>query len=447
MNLTDPPLTNRQQLIDHFQDSVRLPEWQRIGLSAQRFLLAAEDGSFLPYKGTRSLSAFLHQLADSDGWQLHTEADNIIGVTKDGSAVTLGPGGQITFVNQGRSNLHEIAADLENAEKAWATNAEQLGARIVALGHHPTATARAAPEIPRQYYKILDETLSRKPSLASALQKCVASTAVRFDYASEEDMIKKIKIALALQPIATALLANSPLLEGIATVYHSYRAHVRLQVDPAAKTIYRLVLQPDFSFGSYADHMLAMPLTHVYRSGMASAINSGDFIAFMQGHLAELPDEYPRHQDWVQHLASSITEVRLVPELYLAGADSAPKDLTLALAAFWTGILYDAGALNDSLRFIKDWTAEELIEMRSLVAERGLKTPFRGGRLDEVATEAVKLAQQGLRRRAIRLNGGADETRYVEPLFLIAESAQTPADKLRMLVQTDGIKTALRSVM
>lgn len=446
MNADDLPLTSRQQLIDYFQASVQLPEWHRIGLTTQRFLLTAEDGSYLPYHGTRSLTAFLNELINT-GWQPHNENGNIIGATRHRTALTFGPGGQLTLISEPRQNVHEIAADYAETEKEWIPLAEKLAARLVTLGYHPTATPHTAPEIPRQYYKILGETMTKLHPLGPAQQKCVASTAVRLNYASEQDMAAKFKVALAFQPIAIALLANSPLLEGIATPYNSYRAHVRRQVDPAASTIYRLVMQPDFSFASYVDHILAMPLLYVYRHGRAVAIESGDFTTFMQGRLQELPGEYPRKEDWVQHLMTVLTEVRLFPELHLSGADSVPQDLTVSLVSFWVGILYDKGALKDSLNFIRDWTADELIELRGLVAEKGLKAPFRNGRLADIAVEAIKFAQQGLRRRAVRLNGGSDETRYVEPLFLTAESAQTPADALRMRIQMDGVKAAFRTVM
>lgn len=446
MNSGAHPITDRQQLISYFQSGAKPPEWHRIGLATQRFLLASEDGSYLPYLGPRSLSAFLEALA-SAGWQPHEEQGRIIGAIREGCVLTLGPGGQLTLVNAPRQNVHEIAHDLENTEKEWATAADSIKARLVTLGYHPTATPSGAPEIPRLDYRVLGETLSKLHPLGAPLHKCVASTAVRLDYADEADMVAKFKVALAFQPIAIALLANSPLLEGIATPYNSYRAFVRQHVDCAASTIYRLVMRGDFSFAAYVDHILAMPFLFTRRRGELLPIKSGDFSTFMQGGLAEMPGERPRQQDWIQHLLTVMTEVRLFPELQLAGADSVPDDLTISLTSFWVGLLYDRGALRDSLSFVRDWTPEDLIELRSLVAEKGLKAPFKGGRLADTAVEAVKLAQQGLRRRAVRQNGGADETRYVEPLFLIAESAQTPADALRMRIQTDGVKAAFRSVM
>lgn len=445
MNANDHPLTDRQQLIDYFQNGVKLPEWQRIGLATQRFLLNAEDGNYLPYEGTRSLSGFLNHLT-AFGWQPHDEHGHIIGVTRKHSALTLGPGGQLTLISTPRQNVHEIAKELTDIDKEWNAVADSMGAHLVALGYHPTATPLGTPNVPRQYYHILSETFGKLNPLGAALQKCIASTAVRLDYTSEEDMAAKFKVALAFQSIAIALLANSSILEGVGTSYNSYRAHVRQQVDPAASTICRLAFRRDFSFAAYVDHILAMPLLFAYRDGKPLAVKQADFPTFMQGHLKELPDDRPRQQDWVQHLMTVMTEVRLFPELHLAGADSVHSDLVVSLVSFWVGILYDRTALNDSLNFIKDWSADDLIELRSIVAEKGLRAPFRGGRLADFAVDAIKLAQQGLRRRAIRLNGGADETRYVEPLFLIAESAQAPADALRMRVQTDGIKAAFRTV-
>lgn len=446
MNNNDHPLTDRQQLIDYFQHGIKLPEWQRIGLATQRFLLHAGDGSLLPYEGEKSLSTFLRALADA-GWQPHDENGHIIGVTRERSALTLGPGGQLTLVNTPRQNVHEIAEDLAAIDREWNAVADGMGAHLVTLGYHPTATPIGTPQIPRQYYSILSQTLGQAHPLGLALQNCIASSAVRLDYTSEEDMATKFKIALAFQPIVIALLANSPLVEGIVTQFSSYRAHVRYQADPGNQIIYRLVMRPDFGFSSYVDHILALPLLFVYRNGTPVAVKHADFPTFMQGALKELPDERPRQQDWVQHLMTVMTEVRLFPELHLAGADSVPTDMVVALAALWAGILYDARATNDSLTMIRDWTADEMIALRHAVAEKGLKAPFRGARLADTAVEVIKLAQQGLRRRAIRHNGGADETRYVEPLFIIAESAQSPADALRMRVQSDGIKAAFRTVL
>jgi len=260
------------------------------------------------------------------------------------------------------------------------------------------------------------------------LRTCTVQT--NHDYQSEADMVKKFRVGLALQPVAVALFANSPFVEGRPSGFLSHRSYIWTDTDPDRCGTLPFVFEPGFGFERYVDYMLDVPMYFVYRDGRYIDASGQSFREFMAGKLPALTNDVPRISDWADHLTTAFPEVRLKTFIEMRGADGGPWRRLCALPAFWTGILYDSTALDAAYDLVKDWTAEEREAMRSNVPRLGLATPLRSRTLRDIALEILEISREGLHRRARRNTAGEDETHFVDPLFSIAGSGRTPAEEL-----------------
>ena len=250
------------------------------------------------------------------------------------------------------------------------------------------------------------------------------------DFASEADMVAKFKTSLALQPIATALFANSPFTEGKPNGFLSARANVWTDTDPDRTGMLDFVFEDGFGFEAYARYALEVPMYFVKRGDRYINVAGRSFEAFMKGDLPELPGEKPKLKDWADHLTTLFPEVRLKTYLEMRGADGGPWSRICALPALWTGVLYDADALAAAWELCKDWTREDRAKLRLDAARTGLKGEVAGRPIQEVAREMVAIARHGLKRRARFSGGMVDETGYLSELEEIAETGVTPAERL-----------------
>jgi glutamate--cysteine ligase len=260
------------------------------------------------------------------------------------------------------------------------------------------------------------------------LRTCTVQT--NLDYQSEADMVKKFRVSLALQPIAVALFANSPFVEGRPTGYLSYRSYIWTDTDPDRCGTLPFVFDPGFGFERYVDYMLDVPMYFVYRDGRYIDASGQSFRDFMAGRLPALTNDVPRIGDWADHVTTAFPEVRLKTFLEMRGADGGPWRRLCALPAFWVGILYDSTALDAAYDLVKDWTAEEREAMRRDVPRLGLATPLRSRTLRDIALEVLEISREGLHRRARRNTAGEDETHFIDPLFAVAGAGRTPAEEL-----------------
>jgi glutamate--cysteine ligase len=267
-----------------------------------------------------------------------------------------------------------------------------------------------------------------KLGLDMMLRTCTVQ--VNLDFESEADMVRKFRMSLALQPVTAALFANSPFLEGKPSGYLSYRNHVWTDVDPDRTGLLPFVFEKDFGFERYVDYMLNVPMYFVYRNGRYVDAAGQSFRDFLKGRLPALPGEVPTASDWNDHLTTVFPEVRLKRYLEMRGADGGPWRRLCALPALWTGLFYDHAALDAAVALVADWTADEREHIRREVPRQGLKTPFRGGTVRDIAVTMVGLARHGLQRRARRDSTGQDESHFLEPLTEIADSGRTPAEAL-----------------
>jgi glutamate--cysteine ligase len=275
--------------------------------------------------------------------------------------------------------------------------------------------------MPKGRYAIMGRYMQTKGQLGLDMMLRTCTVQVNLDFSSEADMVRKFRVSLALQPVATALFANSPFKDGKVNGFQSYRSHVWTDTDPDRCGMLDFVFDGDMGFERYARWMLDVPMYFVYRDGAYIDASGQSFRDFLAGKLPALPDELPTISDWMDHLTTAFPEVRLKRFLEMRGADAGAWGALCALPALWTGLLYDDAALAKAEALVSDWTSAERHHLRDEVPRTGLATSFRGHPVRKLAAEVVAIAREGLAARA-RINwDGQDETRYLKPLERILD--------------------------
>lgn len=422
-------IENKNQLVDYIASGNKPKSDWRIGTEHEKFAFCNESLKTLPYEGEKSVRALLQNMSEFNEWTPVIENGNIIALTgNDGSSVTLEPGGQVELSGAPLENIHqtckEVGTHLEQAKKV----ASNLDVGFIGLGYQPKWTVDEIPWMPKGRYKIMRDYMPKKGNLGVDMMKATCTVQVNLDFSSESDMVRKFRTSIALQPIATALWANSPFSEGKPNGMLSFRSHIWTDTDPDRCGTLPFVFDEGFGFESYVDYMLNVPMYFVYRNGKYIDVSGQSFKDFINGKLPGLPGEKPTIKDWEDHLTTAFPEVRLKKFLEMRGADGGPWSKLCALPAFWVGLLYDDQALDEAEQLVKGWTLEDNEYLRERVPYTALDTEFKNSNVGDIALDVLEIAQAGLKRRAI-LNGyGEDESKFLSPLFQIAESGETQAE-------------------
>lgn len=428
------PITDQRQLAEYFTAGCKAkPDWM-IGTEHEKFPFRLSTLQPVGYDDSKGIRDLL-QMLKIFGWKEVMEDGNIIGLQRYASRISLEPGGQVELSGAPFGNLHETAAEIDRHLEELREVAGLLDMGFLGLGFHPAAARKAISWMPKARYRIMREYMPKRGNLGLDMMLRTCTTQVNLDYADESDMVLKMRVAMALQPVVTALFAASPFTESKPNGYQSWRMHIWQDTDPDRCGMLPFVFEDGFSFERYADYALDVPMYFVARGNRLIDASGQSFRDFMAGRLPALPGEIPVLADWHNHLTTLFPDVRLKQYLEMRGADCGTAEAILALPSFWTGILYDSTACDAVWQLVKDWTMEERLFLHREAPKSGLKLDFRGRPLCAVAHEAVRLAQQGLRRRAKRLHGGADETRYLDGLFMVTESGNSYADELMMRLQ------------
>ena len=429
------PIETKAQLVAYLEAGNKPPEAWRIGTEHEKFAFRREDRTRLAHEGKGGIDALLSGLSRF-GWTLVREGDAVIGAAKDGCTVSLEPGGQVELSGAPLSSIHQTCEEVHSHLAQMKVLGDALGIGMLGLGFDPKSRREDVPWMPKGRYKIMRAYMPKKGKLGIDMMLRTCTIQVNLDFASEADMVKKFRVGLALQPIATALFANSPFTEGKPNGYLSFRANVWTDTDPDRCGNLPFVFDKGFGFEQYVDWMLDVPMYFVYRDGRYIDASGQSFRDFMAGKLPALPGVTPTMGDWVDHLTTAFPEVRLKRFLEMRGADGGPWKRICALPALWTGLIYDGSALDAAWDLVKDWTAEERAQLVADVPKRALKASFRGRPLLDVARQVLKISEAGLKTRA-RDNGiGSDETVFLDTLMEIVESGITPAEE--MLARFNG---------
>jgi len=428
------PLTNRSQLVEYLASGEKPRERWRIGTEHEKFVFTLEDGKPLPYDGPRGIRALLESLVRF-GWTPVLENDKPIALTRDDCSITLEPGGQFELSGAPLETIHGTCAEIGRHLDELRQVGTELGIGLLGLGFQPKWRRQEIPWMPKGRYAIMRAYMPKKGNLGLDMMLRTCTVQVNLDYDSEADMIRKFRVGLALQPVATALFANSPFVEGKPSGLLSYRSHVWTDTDPDRTGMLPFVLDPGFGYERYIDYILKVPMYFVYRDGRYIDASGQSFADFLDGRLPALPGEVPTTADFTDHLTTAFPEVRLKKFLEMRGADGGPWKRLCALPALWVGLIYDSAALDEASELIKRWSADDIQAMRRDVPRLALQARVRGQTVHEVAVEMVAIAKRGLAARAKADSCGAnpdaiDETPFLAPLEEIVRTGRTPAHEL-----------------
>jgi glutamate--cysteine ligase len=424
------PITGKRQLVEYLAAGCKPPADWRIGTEHEKFVFQRQDLRPVSYEGANGIRALLEGLRRF-GWEPMLDGDNIVGLSSDsGGAISLEPGGQFELSGAPLDNLHQTCAELQTHLRQVREVTEELGLGMLGLGFLPKWRRDDCFWMPKRRYAVMRRYMPMRGKLGHDMMLRTCTVQVNLDFESEADMVLKSRVSLALQPVAAALFANSPFLEGKPSGYLSYRSHVWTDVDPDRSGMLPFVFDDGFGFERYVDYMLDVPMYFVYRDGNYIDVAGQSFRDFLQGKLPGLPGAIPTMSDWSDHLTTVFPEIRIKRYIEMRGADGGPWRNICALPAFWTGILYDRSSLAAAWDLVADWSAEEREQLRIEAPRLGLATPFRDKKLGEIALVALELSRAGLRRRARLDSGGEDEGHYLAPLFEFAHSGKTAADRL-----------------
>ncbi len=426
-----PPVRSREDLVGWIAAGCKPQDQWLIGTEHEKFVFDLETHAPVPYEGPRGIRALMQALIERYGWEAVTEGENIIALSHpERGTVSLEPGGQFELSGAPLSTLHETADETQAHLNEVLDIGKQLGIGFLGVGFTPKATLSEMPRMPKQRYGVMTRYMPMVGKRGLDMMYRTCTVQVNLDFSDEADLVKKFRVSLALQPIATALFACSPFTEGKLNGFKSLRSEVWRETDPNRTGMLPFVFEPGMGYERYVDYALDVPMYFVYRSGRYIDVAGASFRSFLEGKLPQLPGETPTIDDWSDHLTTLFPEVRLKRFLEMRGADGGRWRRICALPAFWVGLLYDRGALDAAWDLVKDWSAEERQALRDGAPRHGLQTPFRKGTMQDVARRAVDVSLHGLARRHRLDARGRDETMYVEPLAGFAASGRSIADEL-----------------
>jgi len=423
----DRPLTF-EDLVAWFDKGSKPKDQWRVGAEHEKFVFHLGTHAPVPYE-PGGIKALLDGLTRF-GWAPVLEAGNVIALERGKANVSLEPGGQFELSGAPLETIHDICEETGGHLQEVKIVADELSLGFLGLGFTPIWRRDQVPVMPKGRYKIMREYMPKVGGLGLDMMFRTCTVQANLDFGSEADMVAKFRTSLALQPICTALFANSPFIEGKPSGFVSARANVWTDTDPDRTGMLDFVFRDGFGFETYAKYALDVPMYFAKRGDRYIDLAGRSFRDFMDGTLAELPGEKPTMKDWADHTTTIFPEVRLKQYLEMRGADSGPWSRLCALPALWTGIFYDGAALAAAWDLCKGWKIEDHERLRADVARVGLKAGIAGRTVQDVAKDMLAIAREGLKRRN-RLSGGlVDESGYLAELDEIAASGITPAERL-----------------
>src|SRR5476649_2855998 len=426
------PIETRDELVAWLEAGCKPRAQFRVGTEHEKFAFSLNGHRPVPYEGPLSIRALLEGMHDLLGWEPITEGDNIIGMSDvtGGGAISLEPGGQFELSGAPLETVHQTASELMAHLAQVREVAKPLGIGFLGMGMTPNWSRADMPTMPKGRYRIMTNYMPMVGKYGLDMMYRTCTVQANLDFSSEADMVKKLRVSLALQPVATALFANSPFTEGKPNGFLSFRSEIWRDTDNARAGMIPWAFEDGMGFERSVDYALDVPMYFVKRGDNYIDVSGSSFRDFFAGKNPAFPGERPTLSDWANHLSTIFPEVRLKRYLEMRGADGVPWGRLPALPAFWVGLLYDDTSLNAAWDLVKHWNAQERQALRDDVPRLGFKARIRDRYLFEIARECVALAHAGLRRRGRLDYVGRDETRHLEPLERIVDSGRAPAEEM-----------------
>jgi len=426
------PVETRDELVAWFEAGIKPKSEFHIGTEHEKFPFGIGDHRPIPYEGRRSIRSLLEGMQQLLGWEPIMEAGNIIGLfdAAGGGAITLEPGGQFELAGAPVETVHETASELAAHLAQLKKVAAPLGIGFLGLGMTPAWSRAEIPTMPKGRYRIMTAYMPKVGKLGLDMMYRTSTVQTNLDFSSEADMVMKLRVSLALQPVATAIFANSPFTEGKPNGFVSFRSEIWRDTDAHRTGMLPWAFEAGMGFERWVDYVLGVPMYFVKRGERYVDVAGGSFRDLMAGRLAQLPGERATISDWANHVSTVFPEVRLKRYLEMRGADSGPWRRFPALSAYWVGLLYDEDALELAWAMVKDWTAHERQKLRDDVPRLGFKATVRGQSVLDLARATLGLAEGGLKRRRRLDSNGRDETQYLQPIQEIVARGITSAEQL-----------------
>lgn len=426
------PIENKAQLAEYLSKGCKPKDAWRIGTEHEKFGYCKDTLRPIPYAGERSVLAVLEGLRDGHGWAPMEEGGNLIGLTKDGANVSLEPGGQLELSGAPLETIHQTCDEVNQHLADVKDIADKVGVGFIGLGAAPIWQHDEMPMMPKGRYKLMTDYMDRVGTMGKSMMYRTCTVQVNLDFSSEADMVQKFRVAVALQPVATALFANSPFFEGKPNDHKSWRSRVWRDLDADRTGMLPFIFDDGFGFEAWAEYALDVPMYFVYRNGEYVDALGQSFRDFLKGELPALPGETPTLSDWADHLTTIFPEARIKQFMEMRGADGGPWRRLCALPAFWVGLMYDQASLDAAWDLVKGWDAETRDALRVAASEQALDA--RVGKIDmaDLAREVLSISEAGLKARAQPGAGGLvpDETHFLNALKESIETGQVPADEL-----------------
>jgi glutamate--cysteine ligase len=426
------PIETRDELVAWLAAGCKPKQQFRIGTEHEKFAFTNGRHNPIPYDPPRGIKTLLEGMQLLLGWEPITEEGNIIGLydVTGGGAISLEPGGQFELSGAPVETVHQMCRELRAHLAQVRQVAEPLRIGFLGVGMAPTWTRAEMPMMPKGRYRIMTNYMPKVGTMGLDMMYRTCTVQTNLDFSSEADMVKKLRVSLALQPVGTALFANSPFTEGKPNGFLSFRSEIWRHTDPARSGMLPWAFEPGMGFERWVDYALDVPMYFVKRGDRYIDVAGQSFRDLLAGKLPGLPGERACISDWANHLSTIFPEVRLKRYLEMRGSDSGPQRQLPALPAYWAGIFYDDAALDAAWDLVKHWTAEERQKLRDDVPKLGFKAEIRGVKVLKLARETLALARAGLARRARKDPQGDDETQYLAPLDESVERGLTPAEEL-----------------
>jgi glutamate--cysteine ligase len=432
------PIEHHEQLAQYLADGCKPKTDWRIGTEHEKFGYCKDTLQPLPFEGERSIEAVLAALRDRHGWAELREGGKLTGLEKDGANVSLEPGGALELSGAPLESIHETCDEVNQHLREVMDIANEIGVSFIGLGAAPTWTHAQMPLMPKGRYKLMDAYMGKVGTMGRTMMRRTCTVQVNLDFGSEADMVQKMRVAVALQPVATALFANSPFFEGQTNGHKSWRSRVWRDLDADRTGMIPFIFEDGFGFEAWVQYALDVPMYFVYRDGKYIDALGMSFRDFLAGKLPAMPGEIPTLSDWADHLTTAFPEARMKKYIEMRGADGGPWRRLCALPAFWVGLMYDQGALDAAWDLVKHFDAETREALRVRASVDGLQAQVGDIRMLDLARQAVAISHQGLKARARPGAGGMipDETHFLNALTESIDTGQAPADEL--LAQYNG---------
>jgi glutamate--cysteine ligase len=426
------PIEHRDQLAEYIASGEKPKSDWRIGTEHEKFGYETATKTPLAYEGKTSVIAMLEGLRDRFNWTPVLEAGNLIGLERDGANVSLEPGGQLELSGAPLETIHQTCDEVNSHLAEVKAVAADIGAGFIGLGAAPIWSQDQMHMMPKGRYRLMTDYMGNVGTLGTQMMYRTCTVQVNLDFGSEADMVQKMRVALALQPVATALFANSPFLDNKPNGMKSWRAHIWQNLDAARTGMLPFVFEDGFGYEAWVDYVLDVPMYFVYRDGKYINALGQSFRDFLKGQLPALPGEVPTLSDWADHMTTVFPEARVKKYIEMRGADGGPWRRLCALPALWVGLTYDQQALDAATDLIKDWDAETREGLRVAAGRDGLQGQVGKINLHDLSRQVLEIAEQGLKNRARPGNDGLvpDETHFLNALKESVDSGKVPSDEL-----------------